>query len=768
MMKAGLLFVRLQMKKFIKKIPAIVLESLVFLLLLLVFGKYATEALYENEAVRKMKIGVVSGEDTQMTSLLLSFVETMESFEESILFEQMEETQAKEAVKEGEIYAAVFLQEGVLEGILNGTNTPAKIVLGHAYSRMETAVFEEVAEAGSRLLSVAQAGIYAADEFCINTGAADLVEEAEMQLNRAYLEYALGRDSIFKMQEVTATGKVGTAAYYGISLVLVFLSFVGMILGRYITAKRSAFSELLATKGVSFCCQYLAESIAFSGVFALLGMFFLGPTLAFVMYIENRMNLSITGMFFLFFGIFVMGSFLHLLIEILGNETGGLLMSLGVQFFMAYAGGLLLPAAFLPKAVESIGTFLPHTIWFQSVLAILSGQSISEFLGKLLGILFVSILLGMLIFTGRGAVRRKRFTTENECLREKEYRLDLEHAFRAVFTALGKQYMAKHKVWYLLLLVLLPLLFVVGKTQNSELSGLEIGICAKDEDGEQLTKRLQEQEGILHFITFEDEAEMLRLVENGTLECAYFLEEGFFEKLSEGKKNRLIELYYSPASSAYKLSYEVVFSHLFAMLSDEILSDWYQESVIQKEGGLQELLTLKEKYETNGSTFSFVYEHEGKEQITHDRVLDPIRGSIATMLFILLLLGMGNCMEIYEKFGKVSKAFAKRLCMGSFLNAVAGSVVSGLLLLAVSGRLQIKNVGTEIWALLLLIGFSAIMGLFFLLILRKAERFYAIIPMLFLGTLLLCPVFIQLKAYLPFLELVEKILPVSRYLYFFM
>ncbi len=763
-----MLFVRLQIKKFIKKIPVIVLESLVFLFLLLVFGKYAAGALYEDEAVRRMKIGVVSGEGEQMTRLLLSFVGEMESFEESILFEQMEEEQAKEAVADGEIYAAVFLQEGVLESILNGTNTPARIVLGHAYSRMETALFEEVAQAGNRLLEVAQAGIYAADEFCESNGHTELIAEAEMQLNRAYLDYALGRDSVFKMQEVTAMGKTGPVAYYSISLVLVFLSFAGMMLGRYTTVKRNAFSGLLAAKGLPFFCQYFAESVAFSGVFALFGLLFLGPALLFAMYTENRMNLSITGMIFLFFGIFVMGTFLHLLTDILGNETGGIGIGLGAQFFLVYAGGLLLPSAFLPKAVENIGKYLPHTIWFQSVLAILNGQSFSGFLGKFLIVLLVSLLLGMLLFSGKSMRSRMDFRAGTGQSERERAGYDLKYAFGEVLVTLGKQYMIKHKTWYLLLLFMLPFLFVAGHKEQGELSGLEIGICMQDEDGERLAKRLQEQEGILHFVTYEDEQEMLRGVENGSLECAYLLEEGFFEKLSEGKKNRLIELYYSPASSAYKLSYEVVYSHLFAMLSEEILSDWYQGSVIRKEGGMQELLALKEKYETNGSTFTFVYEHEGKEQRQQDTVLDSVRGSIATMLFLLLLLGIGNIREIYERFSRVSKPFAGRLCAYSFLCAMTGTAVSGLLLLAVSDRIQPENLGAEVWALLVLIGLTAVMGLFFLLVLRTAERFYAILPVLLFGTLLFCPVFIQLKTYVPFLTFVEKLFPVSRYLYFFM
>ena len=768
MMKTGLLFVKLQIKKFIKKIPVIVLESLVFLLLLLVFGKYAAGALYGDEAVRRMKIGVVSGEDAQMTSLLLSFVGEMESFEESILFEQMEEEQANKAVADGEIYAAVFLQEGVLEGILNGTNTPAKIVLGHAYSQMETALFEEVAQAGNRLLSVAQAGIYAADEFCINNGHEEVIEEAEMQLNRAYLEYALGRDSVFKMQEVNAMGKASPVAYYSISLVLVFLSFAGMMLGRYIAAKRNAFSELFAAKGLPFSAQYFAESVAFSGVFMLLGLVFLGPALIFAMYTENRMNLSIAGMIFLFFSIFVMGTFLHLLTGMLGNEAGGLGIGLGVQFLMVYAGGLLLPSAFLPKAVESIGKYLPHTIWFQSVLAILNGQSFSESAGKLVLIFLISILLGMLLFAGKNVRGRMHFYAGTGHLEMEGSACGLKCSFGAVPVTLGKQYMIKHKIWYLLLLFMLPFLFVAGHKEQSELSGLEIGICMQDEDGERLAKRLTKEEGILRFVTYEDEQEMLRDVENGALECAYLLEEGFFEKLSEGKKNRLIELYYSPASSAYKLSYEVVYSHLFGMLSEEILSDWYQESVMQKEGGMQELLSLKEKYETNGSTFTFAYEHEGKEQSRQDTVLDSVRGSIATMLFLLLLLGIGNIREIYERFSRVSKSFAGRLCAYSFLCAILGTVVSGLLLLVVSGRIQPENVGTEILALLVLAGLTAVMGLVFLLILRTAERFYAILPMLLFATLLFCPVFIQLKTYVPILAFVEKIFPVSQYLYFFM
>jgi len=219
-MKAGFLYFKLQCKRYSRILPVILTESLLIAAFIVILGSVSMKVLGESRAFAQIEVGVVSKEDAALTGLLVSFVEGMDSFEENCSFVLMDEDKAYEALERGDLYAAVFLPEGVLESILNGTNIPAKVVLSRACSELETAVFKEVADAGGRLLSIAQAGIYAADALCIELKCRELIPQAENYLNDAYLEYALNRETIFELEEVSATGKVGVIVYYGISLLL--------------------------------------------------------------------------------------------------------------------------------------------------------------------------------------------------------------------------------------------------------------------------------------------------------------------------------------------------------------------------------------------------------------------------------------------------------------------------------------------------------------------------------------------------------------------
>lgn len=768
-MRAGLIYWRLQLKKFIKKMPVIMVESILFAVLILAFGIYAARAVYGENDFSKIKIAVVSQEESRMTNMLLSFVGGMESFEDSCEFLLMEEEEAGKAAEKGEIYAAVFLPEGVLESILDGTNVPARIVLNHAYSRMEAEIFEAAAQAGNRLLSVAQAGIYAADEFCLMTGQEELIPDAEEKLNEAYLEYALGRNAVFKMQEITATGKAGPAAYYSIALFLVFLSFAGMILARYAQVRKNVFSRLLSAKGLWAGWQYLAESMAFAAVYAIFGTVLGVFVLLFAMHAENKGRPEITGILVLFLGIFVMGTFLRLLVEVTGHETGGIGIGLGIQSVMVIICGLILPPAFLPPTLEKVGTFLPHTIWLQSLLAVLNGQEQGVWIAGLGLVLAGSLVCGMLLFACPD--RREIGRAKAEAGREKGAISDWGKGkdVTAVWGIVLKQYLIRHRAWYAMVLGTCIFLFLAGdRLAQEEMTGIKVGVCAEDEDGRRLLERMQMQEGVFRFEAFKEKEEMLREIENGSLECGYVFEEGFYEKLCAGKRNRLIELYYSPGSSIYKLSYEIVFSHLFALLSEEILENWYEESGISVKNGKTELLQLKEKYETNGSTFSFVYEKKGEGQLERETVLDPIRGFIAVVMFFLGLLGLGNSCTLREKFSAYLGESAVSIGRRSLIVSIAGAVGSGLLMLITSGRFQITDLGRELLGLIAFAGILLVFCLLLQLILSSADRIYAALPVLLLGTLLFCPVFIRIKTYIPAVAFIEKIFPVSWYLYFFM
>lgn len=367
-MRAGGTFFRLEFKRYAKAVPLVFLESILFGILLLVFGMFASKYMYDGQAVGKIKVGIVSMGEEKLSGMLVDFVSSMDSVKESCSFEMMDEAAAYEALKNGSIYAAVILPEGLIDGIMNGQNIPAKVVFAASHSRMETGVFRELAEAGGRLLSAAQAGIYAADELCVMSGHREWIGETEDYLNRAYLQYALNRDRVFKLVEVQATGNYSLLQYYCSALLLVFLSFTGLALAGFSTGTGTAVCRIMEAKGFAKGWQLFLDVFAYTVVFALSGMV---PAILFLQGTARKAGftvMSLSGISGVFMVLFFMGLLLRLVVMLTGNHIAGLGVSFLLLLLLMTASGFFIPRVFLPPAVERVGSCLPYHFFHEMLL----------------------------------------------------------------------------------------------------------------------------------------------------------------------------------------------------------------------------------------------------------------------------------------------------------------------------------------------------------------------------------------------------------------
>lgn len=333
---------------------------------------------------------------------------------------------------------------------------------------------------------------------------------------------------------------------------------------------------------------------------------------------------------------------------------------------------------------------------------------------------------------------------------------------------LWKQYLVRYRFWICLMFILS---LVVGVAQRynaqQEYRGLLVGVCFQDEKGEALLQNLKQESGIFTFIGYDKEEEMIRQVKNGTLECGYTLPEGFFQRISEGKTGRQITLYYSPASSAQRLSFEVVFSDLFEMLSSQVLEDYLKEQGWEDDEVIRErLFALNEEYQKNGSTFHFEYETVEGEVGAEPAYLDTFRGLIALIIFLMSLLGLGNCLELDYVWKGMPGKHGRRFRADSIHVAVAASVLlgGGCLILGGVWKDSFREVAGLLLYFVVLEIYIRVLNLF----IRKSSVLYGLLPALLLGSCLFSPVFIRLETYVPFVSWISKVFPAAYYLKFFL
>lgn len=396
MMYCRWIFFRLKIKKFIRILPIILLETILFALILLGIGAYATKAVYGEKAVKEIGVGIVAEGEDQMADMLVRLVGAMDSIKDTVSLEMLSMEEAQARLKEGEIYAAVVLPEGLVDGIISGENIPAKILTGSAYSKIETEVFTQLSRAGASLLTTAQAGIYAADTFCVENGRADLIAQTENDLNEAYLKYALERSALFKEKEVKAVKGVNLTDYYAVSLLFAFLSFAGLSFGRYMQVEMGEKEKLMKSRGIGSMQQYLIETAAFSLVFAVLGTLLCLPV--YLLIINNSKSSFTPSPVWIAMMViwFLVGMFLRALFQILGNNTGSIGVGFIVLMMLMFSSGIFIPSAFLPIFIEKLGDYIPYKTWMEGMVMILQGKFVTGMAAKLFMTGFFSVAIGVL------------------------------------------------------------------------------------------------------------------------------------------------------------------------------------------------------------------------------------------------------------------------------------------------------------------------------------------------------------------------------------
>lgn len=371
---------------------------------------------------------------------------------------------------------------------------------------------------------------------------------------------------------------------------------------------------------------------------------------------------------------------------------------------------------------------------------------------------------------------------------------------------------------FLLFLSILPLMsFLIDRMGQGESEGMAAGICLEGEDGKIETEEweakvnepgaeagktaeedmqqafltaLQEQEGILQFRIYEEEAEMQADVEKGELDCGALLHRNLWNGLAAGAWQEAITLYVTASSGMTEIVKEKIASAVFTIYSEKNYRDYIAQSEAFAEAGekaaREDIVSFADAaYETHlldGSTFAFQYlgngggiRETGQEAV--QAVSFRLRGILAVCIFLSGLCGLLT--DWKDRAEKRFVRFAPPI-MTTMVNiwiptiyTSAGALFSLLLTKQTafftagysSGKMGLlADIGKETGALLfyqfLIVVYCSIIRV----VLKKQEAVAAAIPLLTLASIVCCPVWIRLAVYLPFFRVLEKLFPVTYYL----
>ncbi|MEG2452136.1 MAG: ABC transporter permease [Clostridium sp.] len=391
-MRTFLIYLKLELKRMFKRIPYFLGGVVVLILLVGTVAFSASKMLYADRALSKIQVGVILPTDDKMASAALSMVSSLDSVGSLCEFQYMDETEGKKRLKQGTVSALMQIPEHLVEGIMDGSNTPVTIIFPKN-SGLEASVFKELTEAGTSILRTAQAGIYGADEFLTLHQSESSIDQAERDLNRIYLNYALSRESYFKTQQISAAGDVTTVIFYGISASVLVLLLMGIPAAPMLRPYSNVMEQKLSMMGIGAIKRTAAKTIALTCMLLLASLI---PYSLCLLKGYIRFGAATVLMWILI--CMAAAGWILFLYELSGNVQAGILLVFFSAVLMLFVSGGIVPGVFLPESIGSLGAWMPSTWLMDGIKWMIKGGNLIP-VGRL-------ILMEIAVFVLASAVRR--------------------------------------------------------------------------------------------------------------------------------------------------------------------------------------------------------------------------------------------------------------------------------------------------------------------------------------------------------------------------
>ena len=358
----------------------------------------AFSAIMQNAQVfQKVNIGIAIPDGESISRLATQYISSMDSVRSVCDFYYLDEKEAVEQLKQGTLQAVVVLPEGFYHDVQVGINPPAQIYFPKDAAQ-NTQVFEELVTAGVSFLQTAEAGVYAALDTASYYGIE--LQDAGLGDTMAYLfvNQMLKRDSIYSSKMLSSLGNLSVAEYYYAAGFVILLMMCGIQFGFLYGKRKRSVEDKLKIRGVGSIRQSVVKVLVMTMFLYVTGLlyYFAGIGIA-----------SRTGTYFVFYqgkiwyallllclGIAI---YFHVLYELAGSSSQAAVFVFAVNIITIIGAGVLIPEAYLGKAVAGIGRFLPMKYWNAYAAGMLEGELSKEAVTGTVLFLLIGMAAGALL-----------------------------------------------------------------------------------------------------------------------------------------------------------------------------------------------------------------------------------------------------------------------------------------------------------------------------------------------------------------------------------
>lgn len=273
----------------------------------------------------------------------------------------------------------------------------------------------------------------------------------------------------------------------------------------------------------------------------------------------------------------------------------------------------------------------------------------------------------------------------------------------------------------------------------------------------------------ISFYICKDEQTLRHDVATQKANCGYILPANMKECIKSYTQNHksFITAIRGTSEISSKLVDEIVVSKIYQPIAYEILKNFIDKKT-NSNTDTAYLSSLFNKYDSNDLLFQFEYADGSTNTILNksnaNYMLMPMRGIMALLVLLACLTGALLWYTDVQKgvlvqMNSRQKALSKTL---SLLVPGFFAGITGLFTIKIAGISE--DVLSEIPAMLCYI--LSCMALTNLLrnLCKRQDFFLAIIPVITIATLILCPIFINVSTFIPALGKINQLLPTTNYL----
>jgi ABC-type multidrug transport system permease subunit len=324
--------------------------------------------------IEPFPIALVDKEDTTQTRILINQFEDISIFSE---IRRMDEQDALQSLREGEIGGIVIIPEDFTNSIAFGENNPATVI-GDSSRPLQAYIVKNISQSAVNLVTAAQSAIDTI--WYYDTQAGITGDELDSRFNSAVMEYmlqALARTAVFSDTEAGVQSSLTPAEYFTAALIAVFMMFAGMPGVKMMVTERSEGITLrLAAAPVGMWKVVLSKlMVSVMLIMVQFGIIILLTSKIF----NNYWGAPIKDVLLLFGGIVLAVSAWSVFIASLSKSPAAadIIGNLGI-LLMAVIGGSIYPLSSMPAFVREISMLTISRWAMDGFMVLFSGNSLAH------------------------------------------------------------------------------------------------------------------------------------------------------------------------------------------------------------------------------------------------------------------------------------------------------------------------------------------------------------------------------------------------------